>query len=147
MLRLATQNDLFDIVGMYHEFHKESGYKVATNLYKIPQFVELAITSDDFMVAVWTDDDLPVGFIIGQVASHPLCDDVMAIEHAWFMRDKYRKGRGSIQLLAAYEYWAKEVKGAHHITMVCIEGLGNLDSFYKRMGFTPTEHTYTKRTF
>ena len=147
MLRLATKDDLFYLVELFHKFRVETEYEAATNFDKLPSFLEYAIENDDFLVLIWEEEDTPVGFMIGQVAGSPFCDDIAAVEHAWYMDKDYRRGSGGMEMLKAYEFWARKVKNAHHITMVCVHNIKDLGPFYKRMGYKLTESTYHKRNF
>lgn len=69
----------------------------------------------------------------------------VASELCWWV-DEDARGRDSLELIEAYEFWAHRV-GCDLVTMANLTGETGerLDKYYKRRGYTPLETAYGKR--
>lgn len=82
------------------------------------------------------------GFIMGLATPFPFGPYRMASESAWWVSPEFRKLGVGLDLLNAFEYWAKEKAGCSFITMV---GLSKgLDKLYNAKGYKLYEHAYMK---
>lgn len=143
-IRLATAADVPSILKMGREFAEEflSVPFTADSARK----TVLALMGGSGCVIVADNGCRPVG-MIGLIV-YPLymssgCK--VASELFWWVEPDYRKGPAGIDLLEAAEAWALE-NGCNKINMIALEAshpevVGRL---YKRRGYIPVEHSYSK---
>jgi len=148
-LRLATLDDYIDFDRFAYSFYLSSPFypTIPYNADKTRSVLDLAVSSQyrDAVVLLYIDHELPVGMIVGLASSTPFSDDKIASELAWWVDPEYRGTRGSIELVYAYEEWARRV-GCKHVTMALLPSLTNpkVEAYYERLGYHKTEISYLK---
>jgi hypothetical protein len=144
VIRFATEEDLPVLVEMVRKFYNATPYSALVfDEKKTTEVIRNLINESNNISIVLVADDLDIrGTIIASV-TEPLCSsEKISTELVWWVDEAYR-GRISIELLDAYEYWQKKV-GCSAVSMASIQGGSNLDKFYKRRGYIPSEVTYYK---
>lgn len=142
-IREATKEDVLDLLVLFKQFSKESGYKYKLDMVTLKENLELAVEAPNFLLSVLEVDGEIVGSLVGAVTTPLFSKDKTATELAWFVEESHRGSSGSLRLIKNYENWAKD-KGCKFVTMVDIDSLNNLEQVYKRVGYTLTEKTYVK---
>ena len=106
-VRLATPDDLFDVMVLCRSFSKEApeAYR-GFNAEKLQINLLAAIDADNTEVFVLENNGDIVGILIGMVTELMFNNTVVASELAWYV-DKDHRGLGSLRLVKAYEEWAK----------------------------------------
>lgn len=108
--------------------------------------IEKAIISDqkDWLALVSHVDDKPVGVLVAYCFEPIFSTTKLAVEVFWYLDPEYRSGRRGIEMMQAYEYWAKLVgcKVVQYGWLVSSpEGMKKL---YERSGAQLAEHVYYK---
>lgn len=87
----------------------------------------------------------PVGLLMGLAGySHPMLVNIkVAMEILWYVEPEYR-GKYSLRLVDAFEYWAEKVMGVDVLTMGSLADGKDLDVLYRRRGFKHVENSYIK---
>lgn len=146
MIRFATEEDIPVLLRMIKEFYNQTPYssleydgeKTLTLISNL-----IASSKEEVIVLVLVNKS---GNVIGTLiatVTEPLCSaEKLATELVWWVDEGYR-GRESIELLEAYEYWQKKI-GCAGVSMASIQGGSDLDKFYKRRGYSVSELTYFK---
>ena len=146
MIRFATEEDIPVLLRMIKEFYNQTPYSsLRYDNAKTSALVSGLITNskDESIVLVLMDKGGDVIGTLIAVITEPLCStEKLATELVWWVDEGYR-GRESIELLDAYEYWQKKV-GCSGVSMASIQGGSDLDKFYKRRGYSVSELTYFK---
>jgi GNAT superfamily N-acetyltransferase len=144
-IRTATVEDLASLEPLAREFYASSQVlkRFDTDLF-VTTWIRLL---DANGVIFLLEDNAGVisGALGGVIYGDPYSGDAIATEFFWFVSAKARGGRGGLQLLQAFEGWARD-RGALEIRMVHL-----LDSMpeklarvYKHFGFQPIEVHYSK---
>jgi GNAT superfamily N-acetyltransferase len=143
MIRLATEEDIFDLLVLTKNFMKEAGEFFKFNKDKIETFLSMAIPSDDHCVIVCEVEGSVVGFLICQCADNPFVDRKLAFEIGWYMSKEHRGARNSIRLLKAFEEWAIS-KGVDCLILADIPKLTDLADLYGKLGYFLSERSFVK---
>lgn len=108
--------------------------------------IEKAIISDqkEWLALVSHVDDEPVGVLVAYCFEPIFSRKKLAVEVFWYLDPEYRVGRRGIEMMEAYEYWAKLV-GCEVVQYGWLvsspEGMKKL---YERSGAELAEHVYYK---
>ena len=144
-IRFATEDDLPTLIDMVEHFYNQTPYSKALVFSKdktLNTLVSILHGSKEDGIILVLADPSPVGLIVASV-TEPLCSEGKhATELVWWVNEGYR-GRASLELLNAYEYWQEKV-GCSGVSMASTQGGSDLDKFYKRRGYTTSEITYYK---
>lgn len=86
-----------------------------------------------------------VGLLAGSVSEQLFNNDKIASEIMWWVEPEHRRSRISLELLNAFEYWAKAV-GCTVASMVMIETeqAEAVHKLYTKRGYRTTEKAYIK---
>lgn len=148
-LKLATLEDRDDVLRMCRSFFEVTPYaSVCTyNDLKVDALLKLAHTSNyqECLFLLFEENGIPHGLIVGYATQTPFSDDLIAAELAWWVDPEYRGTKGSMELVLAYETWARKI-GCKHITMSLLPSLTNpkVEDYYEKLGYVKTEISYLK---
>lgn len=148
-LRLGYPKDFDVFREMVVKFAKVSPYKdfpIADH--KVDNIVKELLEADKnekIVIFALDRNDHPIGVVAALKLQPLFTDDYLATEMIWWVNDEHRHSRISIELYNAYEHWAKLV-GCKYIQMSALETnqIEQIDAFYKRKGYAPTERGYIK---
>ena len=149
-IRVASQDDHFRCVEMGIRFAENSPYAdLQVDEAKVHEMVQTFLIgpkNKKIILLLLNELDYPVGMLLGTIEEFLFNKKKIAAEVAWWVDPEYR-GKNSLQLLEAYEYWAS-MCGADVIQMSLLhdETKDKLDGIYKRRGYEPKETGYIKRT-
>lgn len=137
MIREATPSDMDKLFALAKAMHAESRYSVMEfSVIKFIEFIEIAVSSSNYLVLVVEQDEQIIGGFIGFVCNHVFSSDLMACDLALYMDPDHRGGGAAAKLIKRYLAWAKN-KGAKLITAGITTGV-NTDTtarLYERLGF------------
>lgn len=138
-VREATVDDIEALLGLGRKFHVASPWadlRLDEEVARTNLLGYLGMENVRLLVA----DDLS-GAIGVMLAPIYFASAKVAQELFWWCENP----RHAMALLNLAEVWARDM-GAVRFCMIRLEGLHDeqLDKLYRRRGFTPTEHTYTK---
>lgn len=146
-LRFAGLNDIDAILDLAKELYKDSPYSpLSVNPVKVRATLEKIIVESkgEYVILLSVDGQEIVGVLVGYVYSPVFSDDRIAIEMLWYLKPEHRSGNRGVDMMDAYEYWAKGV-GAKVIQYGYLssspEGMLKL---YRRRGFELSEQIFQK---
>ena len=142
-IRLATENDIPDILRMCEKFWAQTDYKVPFDEPSALILIDMCMGQSLGMVL---DIGGAVGFVMG--IRFPLLGNnayTIGAEMAWWVDEEYRSGKNGYELMQAIENAAKE-SGVHFWTMMNLESLQPevAERIYERAGYKKTESTFLK---
>jgi hypothetical protein len=139
-LKIATREDIPEIVRMSMDFVKVSGYE---------QFADeetIANLAYDFVQAAPNEKIIliksGVGFIAGISTPFLFGKCNLASEIAWWVDPEVRGSGEGIRLLEAFEYWAKFIAECKLISMASLNK--DVEKYYKKSGYKLYERAYLK---
>lgn len=141
-IRHATPDDVPRLVDMSRHFLASTAYGrlLIPTTEQLEAFVVLILTHGGALVA---EVDGQVEGMIGVVAlAHPITQELVAEEVAWWVEPDYRKGTIGPRLLQAAEDWAS-VKGVTVLKMVA-PAKSDVGKYYERHGYTAFETAFVK---
>ena len=145
MLRLANEGDFKNVLRLAEKFHKESPFSSLTfEESKLREMFSVYLQDKSKIIIILSEqDEKVVGMIVGVSSEIPFSIDICALELAWYMEEEFRRSRDSLDLLKAYEEWAKRI-GATVCQMSMLSNSPPLEKLYERMSFNYSEKTFTK---
>lgn len=146
-LKLATLADLQSYSQLTRSFYEESPFypSVSYNPTLVEDLLHVAVESnyEKVLVLLLVDNSTPVGLLIGYATTTPFSHDLIASELAWYVSPNYRGQRKALDLVYAYEEWAKRI-GCKHISMSLLTTLTDATKLYERLGYKKTEISFMK---
>jgi len=139
-LKIATVNDFNAVEKMALNFLEASPYKDLGNKEVTSKLVlDILNCTPTERIIIFEQD---VGFIAGAVTPFLLGTHTMATEIAWWVEPDHRGNGKGIELLKAFEYWAKVVAGCKLISMSSLDK--TVEKYYKKSGYKLYERAYLK---
>jgi len=140
-IREATAEDVSAIVTMAQHFAATTiyGAQVPSDPAHLEKVVTTLMTMGSVLVA--EVDGRLVGMIAGVVYPNLLSGISTAGETAWWVEPSARGGRVARALLDAFVEWGR-AQGARRVDICSWNE--RLDTFYRRLGFTPAERVFSK---
>jgi hypothetical protein len=149
MIKIATLEDLPGLLKVLKnfyvnspfvsltEFNEEIAAATAENIINGPK--------ENGIILLYFKEDTIKGVLAGLAHKMLFSDTKVASELCWWV-DEDARGIESLELIAAYEFWAQKV-GCDLVTMANLTGdVGTrLDKYYKRRGYTSLETAYGKK--
>lgn len=146
-LKLAAPEDLQDFLRMSKLFHEESPFHLVTTVSesRLTSLFQTAIDSKhtQVLILLLQSEQKSVGMLVGMVGSPVFSDDLIASELAWYIEPEFRGSRKALQLVYAYEEWARRM-GCKNVSMSLLTTLADASKTYERLGYTKTEISYLK---
>ncbi len=148
-LKIAGWDDYPDILEMAKKFFDHTPYKdkVDYDDSKISDVVMSLFDNPTERVAILAiHEGRPVGMLCAQVGEILFTRDRVATELAWWMDPEHRASRGSIELIQAFEYWAREKAGCKFTQLATVETeqVQKITKFYNRKGYDLYERAFLK---
>ena len=144
MIRLATEDDVDDLVEIAKEFYAEQLHKTGITL-KNDDELKIDLTSiiglENSISLVIVEDDIVVGVISGIITNRMFFEGKIAQELVWFV-SKVNRVSG-IKLLKEFEKICIE-KGCNEIVMVAFNNT-HANDIYEKLGYSKLETNYQKR--
>lgn len=143
MLKLATPEDLPDILDMAMAFAHASPYKDFPMAREKIEELVLALLKDrnKTIVVLYMHENKPVGMLAGMSSEMLFSREIIASEVIWWVDPRFRS-RKTLALKEAYEFWAKRI-GAKYIQMANLDDQ-KIERYYERSGYKLTERAYLK---
>ncbi len=148
-LKIATWDYLPDILEMCEKFHQNTPFS-GIEEYDESRVADIIISiienPTDKIAIVLVDEGKAVGMVLGVTSTSIFNYGKVATELAWWVNPEYR-GKKSLELMKAYEYWAVNVAKCSVVQMSLLEdeNLEGVDRIYKRKGYSPVERAYVKK--
>lgn len=141
IVRKALQADKSRCLQLARNFHLASGLPIPFSAPYASLLFDACLTDTDRLCLV-LDIDGVQGVLAAQAGLLPIAPVKAATELLWWIEPSYR-GRAAIQMLDAYEAWARE-RGCVFANMV---GLGSAPlpaRLYERRGYIAAERHFMK---
>ncbi|MCK5616967.1 GNAT family N-acetyltransferase [Candidatus Pacearchaeota archaeon] len=140
MTRLATLDDLSDMLVMGEKFFYSSGYQ--NDIDFCPHSTAITLINLIKNNTLLFSEGGMLGFSIVPIF---MSSDIMAQELFWWVdEDKRNTGLG-IELLSEFERIAEE-NNARIVSMLCLDdSVPGIENIYKKRGYRRREQNYTKR--
>jgi len=139
MIKIATIDDFEPIAQMVYKFLETTRYFEMSTEDKMLAIIEDFLTAPNEEKIVLLEEDK--GMIAGMVTPFIFGNLKVAAEVGWWVEPEHRKEGVGLNLLTAFEFWAKKV-GCASVTMVSLDD--ELGKFYERNGYTLYERAYMK---
>jgi len=148
MLKIATWDDYQNIIAMISRFASDSPYHdVYVDTGKLTNTVRGILEGDraKSIILLYIVDDRIVGMLAATTSELVINYDKIAHELMWWVEPEYRGGRAGIELLKAFEFWAKKI-GCTKIQMSLVEteDAPKVQRIYTKFGYTPVERAFLK---
>jgi hypothetical protein len=86
-----------------------------------------------------------VGVFLATVAEVTFSEEKVGSELAFWLLPGYRKSRRVVDLIAAFEYWAKYIAKVNYVILSQTPLQDATERSYKRLGYTSIEVNYLKK--
>jgi RimJ/RimL family protein N-acetyltransferase len=139
-VRVATEDDIEEIVVMAMTFLSESPYRHLGDEESIRNVVTTIVTADKTEKIMLIEEN--VGFLAGTVTPFIFGGQLMATEIAWYLYPDQRGSKIGSDFLGAFEHWAKEIAGCQMISMGCLDD--RLMKYYEDKGYKLYERAFMK---
>lgn len=147
-VRIATPEDVPDLVRFAKNFHKDSPYRwLKFDTAKVTQAFKQVTSGPgvDMIALIAHKDGQNIGMVVAAADSPPFSSEKVSTELAWWVEPQFRKTRAALFLFEAYEEWAKRV-GCRGVQSAYLVGTDhNPSAFYEKKGFLEVESSYLKR--
>lgn len=148
MLKLATWDDYVHIKSMCLNFSSASPYpEVPVDPDKIERVITSLLEGDQTkgIIILAMEDDKPVGLIAASAIEMLFNTELIAQEVMYWVEPEYRRGRHALELLNAFEFWAKKVGCAYTMmSLVETEQADKVAKLYERRGYKARERGYLR---
>ena len=146
-LRLATLEDIPDLLRLAKELESGSPMeRLSVDYEKVRMNLEKAIISNqtEWLALVSHVEGKPVGVLFAYCFEPIFSSQKLAVEVLWYLEPEHRKGRRGIDMMKAYEYWAKLV-GCNVVQYGwMVNSPEGMKKMYERTGAELSEMTYYK---
>ena len=140
MIKIATIEDLPEVLDMAMKFMSLTGYTKYSDEQTISNLIETIVTGPQNTMIILL---IPgVGFLAGQASPFVFGQSSIASEIAWWVDEEKRNSGIGAELVEAFEYWAKNVAGCTIITLTSLDD--SVGKFYEKKGYTLYERAYMK---
>jgi hypothetical protein len=147
-LRHASLDDIpWIIEKAVQEFHDSPYLGFGVDKIKARQLLEKIIVEgqDKGFVLISHAEGKPVGCLVAYSFQPLFSQQKVATEALWFLLEEYRKTSRGLDMMKAYEYWAKLVGCSHVQYGLLSTSPARMQSLYDRTGAVQTEKIFTKR--
>jgi len=145
-IRQATETDVPALCAMGRRFIAYSPYAHMADVsdHELEQAIANIVAS--CAVFISERDGIVVGTLVASESRLWFAPSVrLAVEMAWWVDDGYRGTRVPIELIKAFEAWAKDI-GANAVVMsdLVIDGKAPVGAMLGRMGYVMSERSHMK---
>jgi GNAT superfamily N-acetyltransferase len=141
MIRHAVEADRPDMVRMGRDFVRASGLPLPFDAAWADHSLAGHMAQPDRLAMVLELNGAPRGMLCAAQVQSPLAPVRVASELVFWI-DPPARGRWALQMIRAYEAWAKE-QGCALVSLATV-GAKGADALYRRCGFAPAERHFMK---
>ncbi len=109
-LRHGQLRDVDTIMELASKLHTGSPMeKIGVSFPKVRGFIETLCVEPkkNWVILISHENDVPVGCLIAHVFTPVFTENKVACEVFWYLDENHRKSRRGLDMMEAYEYWAK----------------------------------------
>lgn len=150
MIREATKSDAEKVAHLGGLFYEEAGLMERFGGFDpstVIHLVEQSQGNGSLIALLAEESGEAVGIAMAVLYPFPFNNAVkVGQELFWWVRPEHRKQSHGRDLMEGLEDWARN-QGAQAFTMINLHGLDHeaVAKIYKKSGYSPLEHTFTKR--
>lgn len=135
-VRIATSDDRWQIIRLLEQSHTAAGYTFPFEAARADRLFSSHMENRDACVLVLDIDGVAQGVLMATAFDHPFGAGLWAKETVWYVAYAHR-GKGSFQMLDAYEEWAKDL-GCAVVSMATLVN-NDISKIYERRGYAAAE--------
>lgn len=139
-MKIATVEDVPEIKAMALDFLAASDYKELADSDTIENLIIDVVSSNPVEKLILLNPG--VGFLAGMKVPFVFGKANLATEIAWWVNPEFRGTGEGLNLLKAFEYWARNVAGCRMISMGSLDK--SLEKYYKKNKYRLYERAYMK---
>lgn len=139
-MKLAGIEDIPEVLQMGMNFINSSPYKDFSSEEHVKELIYKIVMGDPSEGIVILKPE--VGFILGVASPFLFGPHKLASEIGWWIEEDKRGNGEGLELLTAFEYWAKNVAQCKMISMVSLNK--KIEAYYKKNGYKLYERAYMK---
>lgn len=145
-LRLATLDDVPALLELGKDLYKDSPLEfMKFDFSKVRENLEAAILNPkEWLVLVSHDEGKPVGCLVAYVFNPLYSKEKIACEVLWHLLPEHRKGRRGVDMMVAFEYWAKLMGCAVAQYGWMTSSPARMEELYEKRGLKMVEKVYFK---
>lgn len=141
MIRLADINDKMACIGLLKQSHTAAGFSFPFKAAYASALFDQHLDRPDRCTLLLEHQGLVQGLLMATWSEHPFGAGRYANETVWYIAPLAR-GRSALQMLDAYEKWAKQ----HNCAAISMASLhtNDVSRIYQRRGYAPAETHFLK---
>lgn len=140
MIKIATIEDLPEVLDMAMKFMSLTGYTKYSDEQTISNLIETIVTGPQNTMIILL---IPgVGFLAGQASPFAFGPHRLASEIAWWINEDARKAGAGNELIEAFEYWANTVAECSMVSLTSLDD--SVGKYYEKKGYKLYERAYMK---
>lgn len=139
-MKIATIEDLPELLEMGMKFISTTGYAEYSNEETVSNLLTTILTGEKNVMIVLLEPG--VGMLVGMSSPFVFGNHLLASEIGWWVNEDKRKSGIGVQLMEAFEYWAKNVAGCTLITLTSLDD--KVGKLYEKKGYKLYERAYMK---
>ncbi len=147
-LKLGAITDFDDIKRLCIDFYKSSIYnEYGHDEDKIDTIIgEFIYDPTNRIIILGLLEGKPVAILAASVQPIIFSKARIATEVLWWVDEEHRQSGVGLQLIEAFEYWAKTVAKADYLQLCTLNGeyAEKVGKYYERRGYTLSEKAYLK---
>ena len=137
-MKIATQEDIEELVAMAMKFIMSTAYAPYASEEQMRNIITNVVTGDQReKIALLKSGE---GMLIGITTPALFGPHMLASELAWYVDPEKRGNKVGVELVEAFEYWAKNVAGCSLISLTAIDD--KVGKFYEKRGYKLYEQAY-----
>lgn len=140
-VRLAEEEDLFDVVSLCHKFHKEVDYVLPFDRNHTKTQIGSFIVKENVFVA--EEDGEPIGFLVLDQGETVFSLSVIGVIYGIYLVPQSRNYRNAKKLLNKIEEWGKARK-CEVMSIADQVDFMDLGPLFTKAGFNLIERTYMR---
>lgn len=139
-MKIATIEDFDEIKDMAMKFMSIVGYTEFMSEEFVSKLIHNILTGQQNEMIILLKSG--VGMLAGMRSPFVFGPHNIASEIAWWVNEDKRGNGESVELIEAFEYWAKNIAGCTMITLTSLDD--SVGKFYEKKGYKLYERAYMK---
>ena len=146
-VRLAEKTDLLAILDLCQHHHDSVAFgALPFSRPKVYQILQASLADPTRSVLLISQDGPKiVGVFLATVSEVSFSEEKVASELAFWLLPDYRKSRRVLDLISAFEYWAKHIAKVRYAILSKTPLQDETERSYQRLGYGKVETNYLKK--
>lgn len=139
-MKIATPDDFEEVKEMAMKFMATTGYTEYSDEETISNLINTILTGKQNEMIILLKPG--IGFLAGMSSPFVFGPHLLASEIAIWINEDKRGNREGVELVEAFEYWAKNVAGCTIVTLTSLDD--SVGKLYEKKGYKLYERAYMK---